>query len=376
MLEMVQATLSKLPPTVSHVTIVDFCGSKERANLLVPPGVSHKTVYSKRSGVERFSGKLMSKALTYFIEFPFLNFFRSISLRRTIRSLKVDRIVFVNGGMPGSPEILAAIGAARALKLNSVLWVHSIFAGRSFLHSKVSKAYLRWILSDLESIVAPSLAVSESFPSWLSLSSRTKVAQNFIVGSTEGRNTPKEHLFTIACPAAYFPNKGQEVLLRATAVLIHKGIDLRVEFFGDGDVAELQRLKALASELSLSGSVAFHGFSDKQRVYGEASLVVLPSISQEAFGLVVLESMRTGIPVLASKVGGIPEIFPHEESFALFTPGDAIELSHKIALLASSSKFQAQESLRVKNIYLNSHNPEEAATKLFEALGLGHASIE
>ena len=58
---------------------------------------------------------------------------------------------------------------------------------------------------------------------------------------------------------------------------------------------------------------------------------MVPSVWAEPFGIVVIEAMAGGTPVVASNVGGIPEIVQHGVSGLLVTPGDALALRHAIA---------------------------------------------
>ena len=61
-----------------------------------------------------------------------------------------------------------------------------------------------------------------------------------------------------------------------------------------------------------------------------ADVTVVPSLWEEAFGLIIIESMAAGVPVIASNVGGIPDIIAHEKNGILVPRGDAEELASAI----------------------------------------------
>ena len=102
-----------------------------------------------------------------------------------------------------------------------------------------------------------------------------------------------------------------------------------------GDGPERASVEALASSLGVRDSVAFAG---ERRSLGDlfahADLFLLPS-EQESFGLAALESLASGVPVVASEVGGVPEVVTHGETGWLVPPRDPAAMAAAvIALLA------------------------------------------
>jgi len=230
------------------------------------------------------------------------------------------------------------------------------------------------LIIQAETVVVPSQAVSDSFPKWLLMDdTKLRVAENFTRMNFETQIREPQTPFHVVCPAAYFPNKGQEVLLRAAASLRDAGVNFRVSFYGDGDASELKRLRKISRNLRLSVQVTFAGFAPKEEVFSTASLIVLPSVSQEAYGLTLIEAMSLGIPVLASRVGGIPELFRPSESRALFSPGNSSELAEKIWNLVNNPELLRIESQRMRALFTERHHKASATENLLIALGLGHA---
>ncbi|MEN8258766.1 MAG: glycosyltransferase family 4 protein [Thermodesulfobacteriota bacterium] len=104
----------------------------------------------------------------------------------------------------------------------------------------------------------------------------------------------------------FSPEKGMDVLLEAFALLIDQVEDVQLLLVGEGQ--EMTAMEEQVCRLGLTGRVHFPGFSETPGDFvAEADVVVLPSRS-EGIPNVVLEAMAMGKPVVATAVGGVPEI--------------------------------------------------------------------
>jgi len=123
----------------------------------------------------------------------------------------------------------------------------------------------------------------------------------------------------IVCASNLRPEKGIDDLLRATRMLKEKWPQVAAVIVGEGPVRE--RLQELAWELRIESNVRFAGSrSDVHRIMGMADVVAVPSAWQEPAGLVVIEGMAMGRPVVATRVGGIPEYLEDGVSGILVEP--------------------------------------------------------
>ncbi|MBS3967691.1 MAG: N-acetyl-alpha-D-glucosaminyl L-malate synthase BshA, partial [Truepera sp.] len=101
---------------------------------------------------------------------------------------------------------------------------------------------------------------------------------------------------------------------------VSEQLGARLLMIGDGP--ERPHAVELASRLGVSGRVAFLGsFPRVEELLAISDLFVLPS-SQESFGLAALEAMASGVPVIATRIGGIPEVVSDQETGLLFDVGD------------------------------------------------------
>jgi glycogen(starch) synthase len=132
-------------------------------------------------------------------------------------------------------------------------------------------------------------------------------------------------------------NKGLSTLLRAFAGLPAATRPALV-LMGQ-DWGQRARLDALAHELGISREVVWTGHVDSaaqyRAVFRRASAFVLPS-EWEAFGLVLLEAMAAGVPVVATRVGGVPEVLDGGTAGLLVPYGESRALSHAIERVIDS----------------------------------------
>ncbi len=150
------------------------------------------------------------------------------------------------------------------------------------------------------------------------------------------RNTEQVRLLTVARLTEV---KGIEYAIRAVARLAETYPELRYSIVGKGHCGA--QLKRLAAELGVAERVEFHGAKPWEEVVGyfeSHDLFVLPSVvtadgAQEAQGVVLLEAQAAGMPVLATRVGGIPESVRDGESAILVAPRDEEALAEALAHL-------------------------------------------
>lgn len=158
----------------------------------------------------------------------------------------------------------------------------------------------------------------------------------YMPGSQRSQGTEQVVLFVGALiKQNYF--KGLENLLVAFERIKHRVGNCQLRIVGRGDMEEYYH--SLAAELGILESIEFINDADDKRLvecYQQCYLMVLPSIdTSEAFGIVLLEAMACGKPVVASNLPGVRSIFENEKHGLLVEPGNVDDLVEKIcALLA------------------------------------------
>ena len=152
-----------------------------------------------------------------------------------------------------------------------------------------------------------------------------------------GARRADQQKWTLGTVALFRPRKGTEVLLEALARLRAQGLPVRLLAVGSFETPEYERqIKQQAKTLGLEDVIEWTGFTrDVDRELVRMDLFVLPSLFGEGLPMVVLEAMSAGVPVVATRVEGIPEVIRDGRDGLIATPGDADDLAKVIARLVS-----------------------------------------
>ena len=176
----------------------------------------------------------------------------------------------------------------------------------------------------------------------------------------------------VACLGRLSPEKGVDVLLRALPSLRARVPGTRLWLVGDGP--SRPALEALALELGLGGAVHFAGaVEDPAPAWRAADVAVLPSHT-EGLPLALLEAMASGIPVVATAVGGTPEVLD-DSSGTLVEPGHPEALAGALgwALTSDEARRRAERARAVVEARYGLGAVASRHLALYEALGRARA---
>lgn len=166
----------------------------------------------------------------------------------------------------------------------------------------------------------------------------------------------------LVCVARLIPSKGIDVLLKSI-----DGLNIAVKLWVIGDGKEKDKLVRMADRLGIKNQVLFLG-SMEHRLVAErmkaADLFVLPSRS-EPFGISLLEAMDAGLPIVATRVGGIPEIVS-ETNGILVPPEDPGALSLALSVLFGDS---------VRRDAMSKANIEKASRYQWDMIGEKYVEV-
>ena len=133
------------------------------------------------------------------------------------------------------------------------------------------------------------------------------------------------------------PIKGHAVLLRALARVARQMPQVRALIVGDAPANRPQyrvELERLARQLGLERRIEFLGTrQDVPELLQQLDLLVMPSVSAEAFGRSVAEAQASGVPVIATRVGGLIEMVEHHRTGLVVPPDDPVALGDAMATL-------------------------------------------
>jgi glycosyltransferase involved in cell wall biosynthesis len=164
--------------------------------------------------------------------------------------------------------------------------------------------------------------------------------------TAEQDDTQQVAPFRVLCIGTLHEVKGQRYLIEACRLLAERGVELECHLVGDGP--DEAALKQQAAEAGIAEQIRFHGRRSRDEVaalIAEADLLAAPSVPtadgrREGIPVVLMEAMAGGVPVVASRLSGIPELVEHERCGLLVPPRDAAALAEAFA------RMQADPQLR------------------------------
>jgi len=199
---------------------------------------------------------------------------------------------------------------------------HNIFTSSSYAIRSMVARKLRFFQNNVTLFVPPSKFVKRCLIEAGYKEDRIEVLPNMVSIPIVAADPRRGNY--IAYSGGFMPKKGIDTLISAT-----RQTRLPLKLAGD-----FSRLPELTK--NTPSNIEFVGFLNKKKInyfYRNARFLVTPSKSYEPFGLVIAEAMANGLPVIASRIGGIPEVVDDEITGFLFEPGNIKELIIKIQLL-------------------------------------------
>jgi glycosyltransferase involved in cell wall biosynthesis len=132
--------------------------------------------------------------------------------------------------------------------------------------------------------------------------------------------------------------KNHAAIIEAASLLKRKGVSVVFDLYGEGGLMEAAR--AQVEDLGIADMVVFHGLTaDVPRAMSAADIFVLPSL-WEGIPMVIAEAMAAGLPIVASRVGGIPDMIADGTDGVLCEPNGA-SLAERIERLISDARLRA-----------------------------------
>jgi glycosyltransferase involved in cell wall biosynthesis len=225
--------------------------------------------------------------------------------------------------------------AARRAGVPFVYHVHSP-AGRDSTRRVLNwiNAWVEWgAVRDADRLIAVSPSLCEYMIARGMPAERMVCVPNGVPSShlTVERQRPSAS-WTLGAVALFRPRKGVEVLLESLAMLRSRGANVRLRAVGGFETPAYESAtQRLAERLSLDGAIDWIGFTrNVNRELAKIDVFVLPSLFGEGLPMVVLEAMAAGLPVVASRVEGVPLAVVHRETGLLVEPGSVSQLTQAV----------------------------------------------
>ncbi len=226
-----------------------------------------------------------------------------------------------------------------------IVWTNHTSNYLEYCETRVGRIKIRAYLGHPDAIISPSRELNEKSlrtglpPERLFYIPNGVDAVKFRPGASsegiEARHGLDPGKPIIICPRRLEPKNGVEYFIRAVPLVRNKWPDAQFLIVGGGFPEERKRFEEMLDAWGLRGTVVFTGNVPNDampRFYAASDAAVLPSL-MEATSIAGLEAMSSGLPLVGTKVGGIPEIVEDGVSGLLVEPRDAEQLADRIIRL-------------------------------------------
>lgn len=236
-----------------------------------------------------------------------------------------------------------------------VYWLEHVTTERWFSLNPWRFLY-KWF-SGLANIIVISRVIKDQLVQMGIKEKRIKVIYNGVdLGIFKQREVYFDHRerFIVGVVARLEKEKGIEFLLQAVKITKEFIPQVRAIIVGDGP--ERKKLEWLSNQLDLKEIIQWVGYQDRiEKWYHYFDVLVLPSVKRESFGIVLVEAMAAGVPVIASKIGGTSEIIDDKLNGLLAKTGSTQDLADKIIYLynnrAESRQMVKKAREKVENMF-------------------------
>ncbi|RLF18827.1 MAG: hypothetical protein DRN06_00400 [Thermoprotei archaeon] len=271
------------------------------------------------------------------------------------------------------PPLLLAIGSQ--LNIPGIVTSHSALPGYEYDPVRYLYALMphRLLLSKAQVMISVSRAVDHLMAALVNKRVRRVIIPNAVDTNKyrPSHREPSDPLVLYVGRLIY--RKGIHVLLHAFKKVIKEEREAKLVIAGSGYMEPF--FKALASSLKLRGYVEFRGnVSDevKAEFYRRAWLTVVPTLYGEGFGIVAIESMASGTPVVASEVGGLKEVVDNEVSGLLVKPNSPKKLAEAVIALLQDPVLRKRLSVNARLKALKEYAWDSVASQIIDIYSEAH----
>jgi len=326
-------TIVKMLCNYQNVTLIVNSGHLERINYRIVKGVKQVIEFQT---INDLIQNLPNQLIRFFsiiyniIDLLTDNYFTIIHAKKQFRKFNLptnSTLLVVQGGWPAS--VYGRVALCRFSKniFKSILNIHNIavpeikscFALNSKLNLQAIKA--------ADTIIFCSEAARSAFP--IDINTKGITIYNGIEFPYTQKISDKSSLKTLELGliGTFESRKGFEDAIFAYKRL-HKRLNIgNLHIFGTGTNKEIHNLRKLVVNLELSSFVIFHGYvCDVNSIYNKLDLVIVPSKAYESFGLIQIEAIMRGLPVIVSDHGGLLEVANLINNRNIFKAGDVDSL--------------------------------------------------
>lgn len=329
--------------------------------------------------------RTMRRALSPVLRYGFILYY-AFNLRTLFRQWDADRLVVVNGGHPGGDTCRAAVVAWKFFargKPPAIYNFHNLATVPRWHEKLVEKLLDTSLLKSARAMIGVSRICAESMLPRMGATGMKKVS--YIYNGIEPPiPAPAQHLSlreelgigtdALLCLmlCTYEPHKGHDFLFQAYRRVITEIPNVHLLVCGYGYPEEIERVRGLVERYGLHGRVTLQGFRrDVGAMLEQTDLLLVASQAFESFGLTSVEAMAHHVPVVATRVGGIPEVVEDGDGGYCVAPDDVQGYADRMIAFLKDPAFRKAQGekgyARYRRLFSAERMAQEYATIVRQA---------
>jgi len=250
-----------------------------------------------------------------------------------------------------------------------LFWLHEVIPNKSQY-----RVFFRWLERRLQCFVAVSHAAAASLRRIGVAEKKIRIIYNGIsdpasAGAPVERQGEQLIVGIVGQIGAW---KGHEDLLEGFALVSPTAPAAQLHVFGKGSADYEAGLREKAASQGITDRVVWRGFvSNRFDIYNQMDICVVPSRSHEPFPTVAIEAAFFGIPVIASRQGGLPEIVSDRETGFLVDANQPAQLASKLEMLLRDARMRKAMGTRARSRALEKFNRQRFINDSVDLLKAG-----
>lgn len=327
--------------------------------------------------------RVIRRPFCFLLRYTYLLYYIG-ALRAILFRGEPDRLIVVNGGHPGGDTCQAAIiawGIYASHKPRAIYNFHNLATPSRWFEKWPNKLIDKLIVSYSKTIIGVSRVCAESLRerirdegmgkvSWIYNGVSPPQTSTVIPAATLRQELviPPDSPICIML-GTYEPRKGHDFLLQAFRKVVTEIPTAHLVICGYGYPEEIERVSGLVVLYGLTRHVRLQGFRrDVDAMLKQSDLLVVASQAYESFGLTSVEAMANRIPVVATRVGGIPEVVADGEGGFCVDPDDIEGYADRIVGFLKNPDFRREQAEKGYQRYRRLFSAERMAHEYAQAI--------
>lgn len=358
--------------TFIQTLITNWPKNDDEFNIIVNynhPGIStlKKINYSKLNVIE-YKGVFVSDLVRYEensllrkIIFKFVAYicflYHLLRTKKIIKQIDYDIMMVINGGYPGGDSCRAAAIVGK----NVIHNIHNFAAKIPTPFYLIEKIIDRLVSNNTDYLISVSGICLKSVKERISGKQELYI-HNGVKKPLEilKSNDTKEKI-QVSIVGSFSERKGQIEFLDVIKLVINEYERVVFKFYGENETKDsgyLSKFTNLVAQKNLQDFVIINGFCTQEEIYSQTDVLCVPSLFSESFGLVCIEAMGRGIPVIVNNVGGLPEVVNNGFDGLVVNKGTNEDFSNKILQIIKDDILRKQISENAKNSFSEKYTAE------------------